>query len=70
MSTTDSQSQQFASKHTLEKASCLPVIGAVVLQDFWVPNRAGGTSGAQEGCSTADEEEEVLRRRHSCSFPG
>ena len=39
--------------------------GPVVLQDLWLPNRAGGTAGAQEGCSTTDEEEEVLWGRHS-----
>ena len=38
--------------------------GFVVLQDLWLPNRAGGPSGAQEGSTSADEEEEIFWRRH------
>lgn len=43
--------------------------GAVLLQDFWVPDRAWGPPGPQEGPAPADEEEEVLWRRHCGSVP-
>ena len=44
--------------------------GFVVLQNLWLPNRARGSSRAQEGSAPADEKEEILWGWHCGGVTG